>query len=272
MDKKVFPEWYFMPYSRNRGSWNMALDYYLAEGFGEVIDKPVLRFYGWNPWCLSLGIHQNEKEVNADACRDMGIDIVRRPTGGRAVLHSEELTYSVIVPPEYMSLQEIYEFIHIVFSSALQKLGVPAVLEENQPDLREFYKKKHSSLCFASAARTEVKIGRKKLIGSAQHLFRNSILQHGSILIGSYHRNIVHLFSYSEKEKETFLKILERSTAELHQYLPEAEPLMLQEKFLEEFNLRDIHFVPLKLSPEDLVHMEELERKFRVIEYEIRNL
>lgn len=271
MDKEKYNTWYFLPYQTFSGSFNMALDYVLAENYNKLLNKPLLRFYGWNPYCLSLGIHQKLEEVDFQKCQELGIDVVRRPTGGRAVLHSEELTYAVIVPPEYMNLHQVYEFMHIVFSSTLQKLNVPAVLEENKPDLREFYKKKHSNLCFASAAQTEVKVKNKKLIGSAQHLFRDAILQHGSILIDSYHRNIVHLFKLNEKEQQQFLKILDKSTSEIHQYNPLIDAKGLSEKIQEELSSNKIEFIPFQLTDKILDQVRAMEREFK-IEEEINNV
>ncbi|GAB4171728.1 MAG: lipoate--protein ligase family protein [Calditrichia bacterium] len=257
-------EWYYLPYQVARGAFNMALDAYLANNFTSVLKRPLLRFYGWDPYCLSLGIHQKLEEVNREQCAAFNIDVVRRPTGGRAVLHSQELTYSVIVPPEYMNLHQIYEFMHIVFARALKRHGVPAELTENQPDLREFYKKKHSSLCFASAAKTEVKIGNKKLIGSAQHLFRDAILQHGSILMDEYHKKIVDLFQLEEKEKVAFTRIIESSTTEIARYNDQLTIPQFIDAILEELSKNDVEFIPFNISEEMMEEVSKLEGQFAI--------
>jgi lipoate-protein ligase A len=264
VDNKEFHTWYYLPYETFSGAFNMALDYFLAEHYKDVLQKPLLRFYGWNPYCLSIGIHQKPEDVDLKQCEKLNVDVVRRPTGGRAVLHSEELTYSVIVPPEYLNLHQLYEYIHVIFSNALRKIGVPAQLEENQPDLREFYKKKHSNLCFASAAKTEVKVNNKKLIGSAQHLFRDAILQHGSILIGSYHKNIVRLFHLNETEKKSFEKIISKSTTEIRQFRKDATAETVAKQIEQEFRLHGIEFDSFDLSGEVIREVKKLESKFAV--------
>ena len=120
---------------------------YLAENFTSELQKPLLRFYGWNPYCLSLGIHQKLHDVDLGKCQQLNLDVVRRPTGGRGVLHSEELTYAVIVPVGEFNLPNIYQLMHQNFAEALNDMQIPAVLEENKPDLKAFYQKKHSNPC-----------------------------------------------------------------------------------------------------------------------------
>ncbi|RME01602.1 MAG: hypothetical protein D6814_01155, partial [Calditrichaeota bacterium] len=87
---------------------NMATDVALVE----CVSRPVLRLYAWHPWAISLGFHQSLKAIDRQRCRQEGIDVVRRPTGGRAVLHAEEITYSVVVPSDHpwyqLGVQEVY--------------------------------------------------------------------------------------------------------------------------------------------------------------------
>ena len=80
------------------GAWNMAVDEVLLNGTAAGISRPTLRFYQWMPPCLSLGYFQDFSVVNLDGCRALGVEVVRRPTGGRAILHDRELTYSVALP------------------------------------------------------------------------------------------------------------------------------------------------------------------------------
>jgi len=257
-------EWLLMPYQEYNGAFNMALDYYFAENYSTELKRPLLRFYGWDPYCLSLGIHQKLRDVDLEKCEQLNIGVVRRPTGGRGVLHSEELTYAVIVPVGEFHLPGIYEYMHQVFAAALKKIGLPAELEENKPDLKAFYQKKHSNLCFASAAKTEVKVHNKKLIGSAQHLFRESILQHGSILVGDYHTKIVELMKLGEKERDRFLKIIRSSTVEIQQLNRQITPGKLAKKILDIMETNGINFSMLRLTNEQLQKIEQLTQKFKV--------
>ncbi|WP_456442808.1 lipoate--protein ligase family protein, partial [Caldithrix abyssi] len=89
----------------------MALDFYLAQNIQEN-DPPVLRFYGWQPYCLSLGYHQDEKFIDFSALEQKGYHAVRRPTGGSAILHSEELTYGLMAPRMEINVHAIYYLFH----------------------------------------------------------------------------------------------------------------------------------------------------------------
>lgn len=157
---------------------------------GEVI----VRFYGWQPFCISLGANQSEEVLNKEKLEAEGVDFVYRPTGGRAVFHSEELTYSVSMLIESdSSPKNIYREINRIlmdgltdFHPLLNGLG----LEETKTDLKNFYNTANGNLCFAVAAKSEVKFAGKKLIGSAQKLMRNRLLQHGSILTGTHHKKL----------------------------------------------------------------------------------
>ncbi len=259
---QISKNWYLMPYREYDGAFNMALDYYMAENYESELERPLLRFYGWEPYCLSLGIHQKTHDINFRACEENGIDVVRRPTGGRGVLHAEELTYGVIVSLKEFSLPQLYEYMHVNFAEALNDFSIPAVLESNKPDLKKFYKQKHSNLCFASAAQTEVKVHNKKLIGSAQHLFRKSILQHGSILIGEYHRKIVDLMKLQDNEKERFKRIIRMSTYEIANGNEKVTPVNLSEKIIDIFETKGIKFSKLELTEKQLEAIEKLKERF----------
>ena len=95
----------------NTGKFNMAVDFFMARNH---LDKPIFRIYRWKPYCISLGYHQNIDEIDVEKCDKDGIDIVRRETGGRAVYHSEKITYSMIIPKtsEFYSdsILEVYNY------------------------------------------------------------------------------------------------------------------------------------------------------------------
>ena len=143
-----------------------------------------------------LGAHQSESEIDMDECLKRNFDLVRRPTGGRAVLHAHELTYSVVTRiPQGLTIHDLYREIHTILMSALSKIcGDGLEFEKSQPNFRDFYKSSEMSVsCFASSARYEVAWQGKKLIGSAQRLFGDVLLQHGSILLGSGHEILAYL-------------------------------------------------------------------------------
>ena len=90
--------WWLVEDDENRGGYNMAFDDYFARNIG---NRPLLRFFRWNPYCLSLGYGQESSVFSPFLLRENNIDIVRRPTGGRAVLHADEVTYSIIIPDSH---------------------------------------------------------------------------------------------------------------------------------------------------------------------------
>lgn len=144
-------------------------------------------------------------------------DIVRRPTGGRAVLHDGEVTYAVVVPLEEekpRSLADIYEWINRGLAAGLQKLGVPAELQKRSPDFRAHYRNALSASCFSAAARYEIMVHGKKLVGSAQRKLGDAVLQHGSILLGDGHLALADYLASPEEEKARFREaIRERTTS-----------------------------------------------------------
>jgi lipoate-protein ligase A len=185
-------EWYFLNNGFNTGKYNMELDEKLARDFKGI---PILRLYGWKPYCISLGYNQNINDINLHRCEEKHIDVVRRPTGGRAILHSEELTYCVIMDSNGKSVSDIYKDISLALKKGLNILGADVEFEKSQPDFQSLYKDKSSIPCFTSSARYEIEYKGKKLIGSAQRRFDNVVLQHGSILIGDYHKQLPTLLN-----------------------------------------------------------------------------
>ena len=169
------------------GAANMAVD---AALLGEVERFPgartVVRFYGWRRPTISLGRNQKvEKAVDVDYCRANGIDIVHRPTGGRAVLRCDELTYAVISNDSSYFGDTIYGNYRRV-SEALclgyNDLGIPAILapDTRKPDVLD---NGIDPPCFLSPSRYELMVDGRKIVGSAQRRVRRSFLQHGSMPI-----------------------------------------------------------------------------------------
>lgn len=181
---------------------------------------PGLRLYGWKPWAVSLGANQRQSDVDPELCAGRGIEIVRRPTGGRAILHAEELTYCVVVPlAERQTAQDVYRDVHLLLRDALVSLGAEGVeFQKAQPDFRSLYKASARSLpCFASSARYELQWQGKKLVGSAQRVFGSVVLQHGSILLGPGHEQLADVAVATDEERRFMRQTLAESTATLSQ-------------------------------------------------------
>jgi len=192
--------WLFINTGFRDGEFNMKFDEELARLFAEGKIKPVLRVYGWRPYTISIGYNQDEKVFDIEKIKNSGLGFVRRPTGGRAVLHSEELTYSVVLNSEGRSVLEVYNMLSRAIAKGLSLLGAEFELEEAQPDFAKFYKQFNSIPCFASSARYEVHHKGKKLVGSAQRRYGDVVLQHGSILIGEFHKKLPEFLRVDSSE------------------------------------------------------------------------
>lgn len=188
--------WRFLDTGPAGGAFNMAVDEALLEEAAQ--GEPVLRIFGWQPPAVSFGYGQQPwREVDLDQCRAAGIEVVRRLTGGRAVLHWEELTYSAICreddPQCGGPISHTYRRIGEALVEGLKLFGVEAALERARHRALCPRERGVSEPCFASLARWEVKCGGRKLIGSAQRRVRGAILQHGSLLTGPQHRRLLEL-------------------------------------------------------------------------------
>jgi len=160
------------------GAHQMAIDDALLRRAADGV--AFLRWYGWSPACLSFG--RNEPALtryDRERIEALGLDTVRRPTGGRAVWHDVEVTYAVAGPAGlFGSLPETYRAIHDVIARGLGGLGVPAALAAAAPP-----QSPDAGACFASPAGGEVVVRGRKLVGSAQVREGNAFLQHGAILL-----------------------------------------------------------------------------------------
>ena len=162
------------------GAWNMAVDEALADSV-RAGGPPVLRVYRWSPPCLSLGRNQPSGGYDRDEIRRRGVGVVRRPTGGRAVLHHRELTYSVAAREDALgTLRQAYAAINRALVAGMRRLGVDAQLQPAGPE-----RAPPPSLapCFEQPVEGEVTAGGRKLIGSAQRREGGVMLQHGSLPI-----------------------------------------------------------------------------------------
>ncbi len=181
--------WRFIDSGPNMGAYNMAIDEELLARAQEGERMPVLRFYSWDPPAVSLGRFQKiEEAVNADACRQRGFDIVRRITGGRAVLHRHELTYSVIAPVDHPlfppNVHGTYKVIAAGLLAGLRNLGIPAEMVTRGGGHAVLVNKNDTNpSCFSSPSWYEIVVEGRKIIGSAQRRLSNAFLQHGSILL-----------------------------------------------------------------------------------------
>ncbi len=209
--------WHLLEYYPNTGKYNMDYDLQLVKNCNP--SDAYLRFYGWEPACISLGANQSYNDIDQKNATTNNIDIVKRPTGGRAILHSEELTYSVIIDNNSkVSGKDYYEYISKaivcglkIYNSKLDEV----MLENQQPDFSKLLNEPSGALCFASTAKSEIKFRGKKIVGSAQRKLGNTILQHGSILIGKGHRFLVDYLNVDEFQRNILRTEIETNTTEI---------------------------------------------------------
>jgi lipoate-protein ligase A len=181
--------WKLLDSGPNIGAYNMAVDEELLTRAQAGKAVPVLRFYTWDPPAVSLGRFQDMKAaVNAEACKFHGFDIVRRITGGRAVLHHRELTYSIVSradnPLFPSTVLGTYKVIATGLLAGLRDLGIPAeMVSRGGRHAALVEKKAKDPACFSSPSWYEIVVNGKKIIGSAQRRLKGAFLQHGSILI-----------------------------------------------------------------------------------------
>jgi lipoate-protein ligase A len=185
------------------GAANMALDEAMMDAVAAGESPPTLRFYAWLPACLSLGKRQPLSGVDLDHCHRDGVDVVRRATGGLAILHTDELTYSIATlptdPRAEGAILDAYRKLSQGLVAGLRLLGLPAAMNPVDPLASKYT----SAACFEVPTAYEITIGARKLLGSAQTRPVGRVLQHGSLpLYGDIARVVDCLWFTSEDERE----------------------------------------------------------------------
>jgi lipoate-protein ligase A len=173
--------WRFLITPAADGATNMAIDEAILHAVADGKGRPTLRFYQWAPPCLSLGYNQPHTHVDEAACTRLGYTWVRRPTGGRAILHCDELTYSVIAagdePRVAGGIVESYRRLSAGLLAGLRILGA-AVFQAQE---EKMVSPQPGAACFDTPSNYEIVVNGKKLIGSAQVRRRGVVLQHGAL-------------------------------------------------------------------------------------------
>ncbi|MYE27385.1 MAG: lipoate--protein ligase family protein [Chloroflexi bacterium] len=183
------------------GASNMAIDSAILEAVARGDQPPTLRLYGWQPFCLSLGYGQRTSDVDIPALDERGWDLVRRPTGGKAILHGDELTYSLCLPQDHPlasgDIVESYRRISAGLLRALGELGLEAESERHKASLRPAAA---GPVCFEIPSHYEISVAGRKLIGSAQMRRRGSLLQHGTIPLQGDLARVCDVLNFDSEE------------------------------------------------------------------------
>lgn len=214
------PQWRLLRTAPGKGAWNMAVDEAMSLLVGEGRAPFTLRLYRWRPPCLSLGYFQEIGRVDLEACARRGVDVVRRPTGGKAILHDGELTYSLVVaegePQVAGSVVESYCKISAGLIAGLRRLGVLVELGPAQPNPSS---SGGGSLCFETPSDHELVAVGRKIVGSAQMRRNGVILQHGSIPLDFAAARLLELFNYPDQERVSLQEILRQRATSLNEIL-----------------------------------------------------
>jgi len=250
MDTVQIPEINILPYQKNAADYNMALDEHLMSLSGTY-----LRFYGWEPTTLSLGRLNQHDDVDLQFCKKNGIRLIKRRSGGKAILHQHELTYAFITDAGLfpMSVRDSYRLITQPIANGLRKLSL-------SPEMKDAEKAKDtSSICFKEVSAYELTVGSKKIVGSAQFRRRRRFCQHGSILLDADWSLWKKIWGIPEDSQ-----ILEKRITSLKKELvnlPEIETIqqILIDEFLASFGARKKLF---KLNVEDKIKLQELKRDY----------
>lgn len=222
---RVFNSVYCIDTGAGSGSFNMEFDMRLMQSLVDGSFTRVFgtgsclwRFYSWSPAAVSLGRNQDPAEIDQARCSADGIDVVVRPTGGRAVFHADELTYSFFAVTEEPN-EAIYRLVHEAIARALAHAGVPTDFCRSQPDFRKRYASAEAVPCFTASARYELQVEGRKIVGSAQRRRGDAILQHGSMPLTPRHREIVRYIAAGDEGLiGTITGEMARKTASLDEF------------------------------------------------------
>lgn len=207
--------WRLIEHPPAEGAWNMAVDEAILESVFSEESPATLRLYAWVPACLSLGLAQPFAEVDTQALALNGWDVVRRPTGGRAILHTDELTYAVIAPETEPRVRggvlESYLRLSQALLEALYLLGLTPQANEKMSEEKP---NKPNPVCFEVPSNYEITVNGRKLIGSAQARRKEGILQHGALPLKGDLTRIIHALTFPDEitREKAKNRLLEHAT------------------------------------------------------------
>lgn len=211
-----------IPYETRTGKENMQIDSDLLDfAIKNELKEPIFRLYGWEPACVSLGRNQKDDFLDYELLKSKNIDVVRRLTGGRALLHDNEITYSFICPESFLQngshIVSSYKEISQILIDKFKKLGIDLDFGSSKPIKTGF------DYCMLISTGADLCYKEKKLIGSAQCRSHGYILQHGSIL-----------YDYDKKLLEEIFK--EKVSTDEITSIKEINPKLSKEEIIDILN------------------------------------
>jgi lipoate-protein ligase A len=255
-------QWRLLITSPAAGAWNMAVDEAILKAVGQGLSLPTLRLFAWEPACLSLGYAQPSSDVDKGRLTERGWHLVRRPTGGRAILHTDELTYSVIGPlndPRLAgSVLDSYRCLATALLDSLHRLNIPA---ESNPSPATPSSAPKGPVCFEVPSNYEITVAGKKLIGSAQARRKEGFLQHGTLPLSGDLTRITQVLAFPNEvsRQDAANRLLSRATTV---ELVLGAPITWQaaaDAFVASFeSILNLSLVPQGLTPQELSWTETI--------------
>lgn len=243
----------------------MAIDEAILHALAEEGGRPTLRFFQWQPPALSLGYNQHWTEIDEMAVKQRGYTWTRRPTGGRAILHIDEATYSLIVPQDdpriVGGIMESYRVLSLGLLNGLARLGVEAVPADREGTAaRRKTAQKLGPVCFDMPNRYEITWQNMKLIGSAQLRRKKMVLQHGTLPLFGQIDRIIDVLAFSDEERRQQRQLLPERATTLATTLGRVAPFdevaaALAQGFAETLNLT---LIEAPLTPREETLAEQL--------------
>ncbi len=249
-------DWRFIDSGPGAASHNMAIDEAIAVSVRKGDAPATLRIYGWDRPSVSLGSFQKITDVNIDFCSANNIPVVRRPTGGRAILHYDELTYSFSSASNGTfsgGLLDSYMQLGVALKSALEVLGLPLAMKTERERGQNLAR---SPLCFGSTSYGEITFKGRKLVGSAQKRWKDGFLQQGSVPYSIDGENMKRIFAHgsSGNSNSSIMGLREVIACLDTERLKEAVRLAFEDAFR-------IKLTTSALSPEELLLAREVETR-----------
>lgn len=217
-DRPLERAWRLLDTGFQPAAINMAIDEAILEAHAAGQVPPTLRFYGWNPPAVSIGYFQRlQGEVDLDTCRRLGIEAVRRPTGGRAVLHEDELTYSVVISQDLLPGDVIHTYRVLCqgLLDGIRRLDVPVDMAMPHAGRPARLEAESSAACFNSPSWYELEVDGRKVVGSAQVRTGGVILQHGSILLSLDADRLFSVLRLPDDRREAAKRVFLRKATSL---------------------------------------------------------
>lgn len=256
--------WRLIPYRTYNAFENMAIDEAIFRETVRNQKRPTLRFFGWRPDAVSIGYFQDmQKEIDLCRCRVSGVDVVRRITGGKAVYHQDEITYSLSAGrseklfPDQISLS--YEKISLCLARGLSFLGINARLAPGGHVTDSRKKPVSQANCFSAPSVNELTVDGRKICGSAQMRTRTGFLQHGSVLISFDPREASRLIHSPQTPDRLGESVTSVSDLVGSSVKAEVLAALFQKGFRDELG---VHFEEEPLTPEEEILSCKLRKKY----------